>query len=557
MWFTPIHKTNSIVSDEIWAVNITWRAVNTVTNTVGAVINRTSNAISKLFWGAWKILKNGLVAWWLAAAAITFPVSAPAIYGALATGKLIKNKAEGKGRWESLGNAITRPLWADTVAKYTDFGKVGEGIKDMTIWAGSEIAKWAGELITVPLIGAKFDDTHSSTGSLSDENSTSPHNPSTTSTEHTTTEQSSSKSSASKAEHHTDTVAAAAWWAVAWAATAHAVDSAKAEKEAKKNSEKAEKMAEAEKKKEEEKTAKEATAKTVDELNKQQKTFASKIDGAIKKVKDLSDAEKVAEKQEKFDEQNKFLQEQILDKIPGKKTGVFGGKTFADFTTAMAASPAEMTPTSHIDEYGYLKDFIIDFKNDIANKLDDNDDLPNLWDSTSRKFETREWKKASSSIGDTIDFINDIHRRLVAWQPLKKAHIENLFYYLWHSATEDGALQGHIEWTIKDITKLKKERINVEPKHIEKQQDKLVDALNKMKTESWKAVSSIASSSRLWGKKLNKDNASDALEQLADAMNTVTEQASAGEKRIDMTKPIAGISDSYQSLLSSIQSLTS
>ncbi len=137
-------------------------------------------------------------------------------------------------------------------------------------------------------------------------------------------------------------------------------------------------MAEAEKKKEEEKTAKEATAKTVDELNKQQKTFASKIDGAIKKVKDLSDAEKVAEKQEKFDEQNKFLQEQILDKIPGKKTGVFGGKTFADFTTAMAASPAEMTPTSHIDEYGYLKDFIIDFKNDIANKLDDNDDLPNL-----------------------------------------------------------------------------------------------------------------------------------------------------------------------------------
>jgi hypothetical protein len=40
-------------------------------------------------------------------------------------------------------------------------------------------------------------------------------------------------------------------------------------------------------------------------------------------------------------------------------------------------------------------------------------------------------------------------------------------------------------------------------------------------------------------------------------MNTVTEQASAGEKRIDMTKPIAGISDSYQSLLSSIQSLTS
>lgn len=566
MWLTPIHKTNSIVSDEIWAVNIAWRAVNTVTNTVGAVINRTSNAISKLFSWAGKVLKNGLVAWWLAAAAITFPVSAPAIYGALATGKLIKNKAEGKGRWESLGNAITRPLWADTVAKYTDFGKVGEGIKDMTIWAGSEIAKWAGELITVPLIGAKFDDTHSSTGSPSDENSISPHNPSTTSTEHTTTEQSSSKSSTSKAEHHTDTVAAASWWAVAWAAATHAIDSTKAEKEAKKAAEKAEreskeaeKKAEADKKKEEEKTAKEDIAKTVDELNKQQKTFASKIDTAVKKVEELTSAEKMRDKIDQYDKQIKIVQEDIIDKIDIEKRKNLTTPrwiiTLDTIWTLPDDRPLDPTTSWSIDEkdqYDFIKNLVNSIVPIIENGIsrEETENLPTTKVKKDRYSSNRE-----EGFEELIRIKKKVNK--TPMEALKKEDIRNLKLYIWSDQNDEWIIERSFSGDIKTINQNKKNSIDAKPEHIEKQQNKLVEALNKMKTDSGKAVSSIASSSRLWGKKLNKDNASDALEQLADAMNIVTEQASAGEKRIDMTKPIAGISDSYQSLLSSIQSLTS
>jgi hypothetical protein len=539
MWLTPIHKTASVVSNEIGAVNIASRTINTVTSTVWAVINRTSNAISNVFWGAWKILKNGLVAWWIAAAALTFPISAPAIYGALATGKFVKNKVEGKGRWESIGNAITRPLWADTVAKYTDFAKVGEWIKDMTIWAGWEVVKWAAELVTVPLIWAKFDESSNSW-----QVSQAVDSPSTT---ESPAPSSSTPPSIPEQPKKQDTPIPTP------------IPSNPEKPKTQKEIDAERKKEEEKQRKEEEKQKKEEIEKTVDEINKQQKTFSNKIDTAIKKVKELSDAEKAWESQERFDEQNKFLQEKILDKIPNKKTAIYSGKTFWDFVALFSASwiPGEINNISHPDEYNYIKDFIMDFKNDIINKIDDNDDLPNIWDNIQRKFENISWKRVSSSISDIVDISNDIHRKLSAWQPLRKTHIENIFYILWHSSTEDGALQWHIEGSIKDITRSKKEKIKVDPRHIEKQQDKLVDTLNKMKTESSKAVGSIVTSSRLWGKKLNKDNASDALEQLADAMNSVTEQASAGEKRIDMTKPIAGISDAYQTLLSSIQTITS
>ncbi len=528
-----------------------WQSIpNTFHRTAGNLYDGVAGENGTLTW-SW--LKNVTKAAWWILSAVNFWITVPA----LALAGVLKwtyNVATGSG-WFIEG--VVQPTkWAVNTT-LEGFSWTKNGIVQWVKWSAKAVAG----VVTAPADIA-FWRTRNSTALQPDYNKWVSYTQ--TATDGNTYNYSTPDTNKTQTSWWVSPSVAGAWWAVAWAAAA--ANSAKTEKEAKQAQEKAdkeikdtEKKDQAEKKKEEEKANKEETAKTVDELHKQQKSFASKIDWAIKKVQDLSDAEKVAEKQEKFDEQNKFLQEQILDKIPSKKTWTYAWKTFADFAAALPLTsvPNEINnTTTNVDEYNYLKDFITEFKTDISNKLDDNDDLPNLWDNTSRRFETREWKKISSSISDTVEFINDIHRKLTSWQPLKKAHIEHLFYYLWHSTTEDGALQWHIEWTIKDITRLKKERINVEPKHIEKQQEKLIDALNKMKTESWKAVSSIASSSRLWGKKVNKDNASDALEQLADAMNTITEQASAGEKRIDMTKPITGINEWYQSLFSSISSLT-
>lgn len=540
MWLTPIHKTNSIVSDEIWAVNIAWRAVNTVTNTVGAVINRTSNAISKLFSWAGKVLKNGLVAWWLAAAAITFPVSAPAIYGALATGKLIKNKAEGKGRWESLGNAITRPLWADTVAKYTDFGKVGEGIKDMTIWAGSEIVKWAGELITVPLIGAKFDDTHSSTGSSEDLQVSEPSSPNNGST----STPSPDNKAPEQAEKQNNTTPIPVPVPNGWGG--ENPEKPKSQKELDEEKKKAEKKEQTEKNK-----------AGITKIEEAKKNLKKEIESTIEKVKWEKIANLMKKEEEKFNKSITTIEgfETKFNTI--KATAWLTWTISPDYSSFLTWINALRTGTNLSNttpEYAYLKFLFEDPTNGI-NTINNGimkDKINKNYFDTEKDFY---WNWDYKSMKDIFSFLGAIQTSLSNNREISHKDIMKLKEVLWSSPTDHGFQWEFFTRLKSNIDQTKEKKAPLSENDAKEQIKDITSSLSDLSKDVDKATNMIVAGGFLSSKKIDPKNVSDASSLVEKWMkNTINEIS--GDDKYDYSSHFSNLNKAYQKYQETISSFS-